>query len=458
VPGRDLHRRPDVTQAKDVSAEDVRASLWFFPSCAAALSLAVTLALLAVRPDPSARWAAWAWPGPADSASTLLQVVATAVMTAMTLTFSLTVVALQLASQQFSPRLLREFARDRLTQAVLALLASTFVVALTGLRGIDPERPLPVLVIALALVLGIASAGALLAFIGHLVRALRVDTMMVAVHKEAAATIADAYPAYDDRSKEPAGDLPGPEDGTLVPAARSGFVRMVDPGMLVRAAAQGGVFLRLGVRPGDHVVEGAPIASAWAADGRGEVPVDDLRGALEQAVEVGFERTVEQDAALGLRQLTDIAVKAISPGINDPVTAGHAVGYCSDLLVRLQGRNLGPQQHVDEAGTPRLVTPDRDLQYYLDLVCAPVRRFGRSEPVVLTALLRLLRDCAVGSHDDREREQIGRQVQLILDDMDDALLPYDADSVRDLARRVQLALLGDVDGAYRDRAGETRSV
>jgi uncharacterized membrane protein len=82
-------------------------------------------------------------------------------------------------------------------------------------------------------------------------------------------------------------------------------------------------------------------------------------------------------------------VKAISPGINDPVTAGHAVGYCADLLTRLQGRHLGWQQHTDDAGTPWLVTPDRDRRY-LDLACAPVRRFGTAEPLLLTALLRLL--------------------------------------------------------------------
>jgi uncharacterized membrane protein len=121
--------------------------------------------------------------------------VATSVMTAMTLTFSLTVVALQLASQQFSPRLLREFARDRLIQVVLAVLVSTFVISLTGLRGLEPDRPPPVLVVALSLVLGVVSALALLAFLGHLVRSLRVDTMMVSAHQEVCATIADSYPS-----------------------------------------------------------------------------------------------------------------------------------------------------------------------------------------------------------------------------------------------------------------------
>lgn len=447
-----------MSRTQDVSAEDVRASLWFWPSVTAACSLVVALVLLTIRPDPESTWATWVWPGDVQSASTLLQVVATAVMTAMALTFSLTVVALQLASQQFSPRLLREFARDRLTQTVLALLVSTFVVSLTGLRGVDPERPLPVVLVAAVLVLGVSSAAALLGFLGHLVRALRVDTMMVAVHKESAQTIADTYPPYGDTSKAPRSDLPGEEGGTLLPSARSGFVRTIAPERLVRAAREHGAFVRLGVRPGDHVVAGAPIASAWPVDGDDDLSPDALDDALVEAVEIGFERTAEQDAALGLRQLTDIAVKAISPGINDPVTSGHALGYCADLLTRLQGRHLGPQQHTDDSGTPWLVTPDRDLRYYLDLVCAPVRRFGRAEPLVLTALLRMLRDCAVAARDDHQRDSIAEQVSLILDDMSDELLGYDAHSVRDLARRTELALKGDVDGAFRDRAGETRSV
>lgn len=99
------------------------------------------------------------WPAGSDVASTLLQVVATATMTATTLTFSITVVALQLASQQFSPRLLREFARDPKIQSILALLVSTFVASLTGLRGMGPEEPTPVLVPALVMALGLASAG-----------------------------------------------------------------------------------------------------------------------------------------------------------------------------------------------------------------------------------------------------------------------------------------------------------
>ncbi|WP_062733936.1 DUF2254 domain-containing protein [Kocuria turfanensis] len=438
-------------------SETLRARLWFWPAVAGAASALLTLLLTTVRPAPGTAWATAVWPGGQDAASTVLQVVATSIMTATTLTFSLTVVALQLASQQFSPRLLREFARDAKIQAVLAVLVSTFVIALTGLAGMGSEAPLPVLVPALTLVMGLVSAGALVMFLGHIVRSLRVDSMMVAVHEQAAATVAEAYLDYEDRSKEPAPGLPGPEGGTLLRAKRSGFVQAIRPGPLVEACAEHGLFLLLGVRPGDHVTEGTPLGSVWTDDGAPAAAGDVLDEAVAQAVEVGFERTLEHDAALGLRQLTDIAVKAISPSVNDPITA-HAIGYCTDLLARLQHRKLGPQQHVDAAGTVRLVTPDRDHRYYLDLVCAPIRRFGAGEPLVLTALLRMLRACAATARDDTQHAQIAHQTELLLQSMDPGLIDSDAEEVREFAGRVHLALSGDLDDAFRDRAGETRSV
>jgi uncharacterized membrane protein len=438
----------------------LRATLWFWPFVAAVVSVVVTILLMMVRPDPGHVWATWAWPSGVDSATTLLQAVAGSIMTATTLIFSLTVVALQLASQQFSPRLLREFARDRVTQIVLAILVSTFVVSVTGLRGMDSDRPLPVLVPAVVLVLGIGSALALLFFVGHIVKSLRVDTMMVSVHAEATRTTRQTYPEYGDQAKEPQLGLPGPDRGTLVASPSSGFIKAIWPDVLVQAAAQHGVFILVGVRPGDHVTVGSPLASIWCDEGAAVTPEVQglIREAVMQAVDLGFERTLEQDAALGLRQLTDIAVKAISPSVNDPITTAHAVGYCADLLVQLQGRKLGPQQHNDENGRPRVVTPDRDHRYYLDLVCAPVRRFGSAEPLVLTALLRMLRDCAVNARDDVQRGNIRAQVGLILESVDAHLLSYDADAVRDLADRVEQALQGNTDDAYRDRAGETRSV
>jgi uncharacterized membrane protein len=103
------------------------------------------------------------------------------------------------------------------------------------------------------------------------------------------------------------------------------------------------------------------------------------------------------------------------------------------------------------------VLPDRDLRYYLDLVCGQVRRYARREPAVLIALLRMLRDAALATRSGEQAEDVRRQVRLVLDEMDSQLLPDDADEVRSVAARVEMALAGDVAAAYTDRAGETRS-
>lgn len=345
-------------------------------------------------------WAQLAWRADADAASTLVQVVAASVITVTTLTFSLTVLALQLASQQFSPRLLREFTRDPVTRWVLSILVATFAIAMAVLRQLHADSPIPQLAVLAVMIGGLASLVALLGFITHIVRVLRVDTMMATVHQEAQSAIKAFYPAHDDnrpRDPDPATTPSGA--GHVISAATSGFVRLVDVDALVTGARRLDVFVQLIVRPGDHVVDGTPMGVAWQRTGG--VPADEeaVDRLVQDCVELGYERTVEQNSAFGFRQLEDIVVKALSPGINDPVTAAHAIGYMADLVVQLLGRRLGATVHGDDEGTAGAVVPDRDIAYYLDLACGQVRRYGRLEPTVLVALLRLLRDAATSSRE-----------------------------------------------------------
>ncbi|MCI3924575.1 DUF2254 domain-containing protein [Paenibacillus sp. TRM 82003] len=434
------------------------AKVWLWPGVAGAVALAAGLVLAQLRPEESSLLSRLAWPGGTDGASTMLQAIAGASISVISMTFSLTVVALQLASQQFSPRLLRDFMRDPWTKAVLAVLVATFVFSLTVLRGMRSDQPPPAAALFIAFALGIASMASVLGFIHHLTRLLRVDTMMLTVHDEALKAIDAFYPSLDDPPRRTPDDLDADwAAGTGIAAVRSGFVRLVDVEALVAAAREHDALVWIDVRPGDHVVTGSPLASAWAP-GLDEQGRAELAERVHEAVALGYERTVEQDSAFGFRQLTDIAVKALSPGINDPVTAAHCVGHTADLLVRLTGKQLGPTVHEDENGTARAVVPDRDLRYYLDLVCGQVRRYGEREPTVLAALLRMLRDVATAARTQEQRAEVERQVRLVLAEVPESMVDADAEQVRDLAERVRTAAAGDVRAAYRDRAGETRSV
>jgi uncharacterized membrane protein len=439
------------------SAESYRSALWVWPVLATVVALPAAVLLARVRPDEGSLLDSL-WPGDPQSASIVLQVVATAVMTALTLTFSVTVVALQLASQQFSPRLLRDFTRDPVTKRVLAVLAGTFVFALTVARDMQGDEPLPTVALAASYLLGIASLVSIVAFIAHITRVIRVDTMMLSVHDETSDAIAAFYPPHDDDS--PTGDQLGLDDaeGQLVVASGSGFVAATDVSRLVECAVAHDAVIRMEVRPGDHVVRHTPIATTWRLHGSTAVDGDELTEAVQAAMRFGYERTLEQDAGFGFRQLEDIAVKAVSPAINDPVTAAHAVGHMSDLLVRLVGRRLGPTLHLDDEGVGRVIVPDRDLRYYLELACGQLRRFGGSEPTVLIALLRMLRDVAASCLDEHQRGEVRRAADLVAGEVGPSVGEADRSAVEDLRARVDAALRDDLRTAFTDRVGETRSM
>jgi uncharacterized membrane protein len=170
---------------------------------------------------------------------------------------------------------------------------------------------------------------------------------------------------------------------------------------------------------------------------------------------IGSERTLEQDAGFGFRELEDIAVKALSPAINDPVTAAHAIGHVGDLLTRLPtGRHLARGCGGDRSGD----RPRSGLRLLPGAGLRPDPAVRQGEPTVLVALLRMPRDVAVAARDEKQREQIAGQAGLVVEAAAASLLPSEHESVRDMERRVRAALEGDDLAAYLDRAGETRSI
>ncbi|MFH0244571.1 DUF2254 domain-containing protein [Streptomyces sp. HK10] len=448
-----------------------RSPLWVWPTVGGTGALAAAVLLDQIRPRRGTG-PANLWPGGRDAASSMLQVVATSSVTVATLSLSVTVVTLQLASQQFSPRLLRRYAHDPVLKAVLTVLIATVVFALATLAFMRSGPSLPVVALFLASVLGVVSLASVLGFLNHIIRRLRVDSMMLDTHRETSDAIRRRHPARDDPSAHvPDAPDPEPARGAVVRARRSGFLRLTDARALVACARGGDTFVRIDVRPGDLIVAGNPVAVVWARDPAGGTPdpgADGTAEEIEAALGTGFERTPDQDVAFGFRQLEDIAVKAMSPGINDPVTACTAVGHMADLLVRLASRRLGDIPHEDDEGIVRVVVPDRDLRYYLDLACGQLRRYSSGEPTVLAALLRMLRDLAAAVREEGggdgwedgggDAAEVRRAAELVMDTMDSSVGPADAAQVHDLHGRVLAALEGRLLDAYTDRGGETRSV
>ena len=201
-----------------------------------------------------------------------------------------------------------------------------------------------------------------------------------------------------------------------VTSRRSGYVQAVRPGVLLSQAARHGACLRLRPRVGEHVVAGTTLAWIWrAAPGDPAPDPQAFSRVLGAGVRIGFERTLEQDAAFGIRQLVDVACKALSPAVNDPYTAVQAVDHLSVIFCALARRPLG--NHVARDGRGAVIVPGRRFGDYLAVMCGLIRRYGASEPTVAHALLRLLSSCAAVAADDPERcAAIEEQARIIVAD------------------------------------------
>ncbi|GAA2047888.1 DUF2254 domain-containing protein [Leifsonia soli] len=398
------------------AAEGVRSRLWPVPVLGVAVALVLGFLIPGMDARVDGRLPGWldalVFGGDASAARTVLDAIATSLMTVTALTFSLTVVTLQLASSQFSPRLLRTFTKDLFVQTTLALFLGTFTFSLTVLRSVrssqeSAEPFVPRIAITVSFVLAIASVVALVLFLGHLAKQIRVETMLAEVRADTSATASSVLAPLD--ASPPAVPLqPGP-NAVQLDADRSGFLLSVDTAAVAALAAEAGGFIAMARSTGDFVVAGTPVATVWK-DESGPLADDELatlRRGLVHALSIGPERTGTQDVAFGLRQLVDVAVKALSPGINDPTTAVHALGHVSALLCELGAYRLGTVTASDADGIVRAEFLHPDFSDYLELAVAQPLHYGAGDPMVVSRLLELLRDLAQTSPPERMHAIIG---------------------------------------------------
>lgn len=343
------------------------------------------------------------WPafgGDADAARSLLGAIASSLITVTSLTFSLTVVTLQLASSQFSPRLLRTFTSDLFVQTTLALFLATFTYALTVLRAVRSAGDagqaefVPRFAVSVAFLLTVASVVALVLFLTHLTAQIRVETMLHNVRRDASSTMRAVLPERERGDVDPQPTLRPPVDAVQVLAVDHGFLTWIEHGDLVAIAVDEGALISLGVHPGAFVVKGTPLGSAWPASGGhfDSEATSRLADRVATCVHTGPERTASQDVGYGLRQLTDVANKALSPGINDPTTAIHALGHISAFLCDLTDRDLGTQALRDDDDRVRVLLHRPDLAAYLDLGISQPRRYGVTDPQVMERIFKVLLD------------------------------------------------------------------
>lgn len=351
----------------------------------------------------------------------MLIVVSSTMITVTGLVFALTIIALQIASNQYSPRLLRNFMRDRGTQFVLSVFVGAFAYSTAGLHTVGVQNPdaaafMPRLAVSGSLGLALASLGVLIYFIHHLSSSIQIDTIMGMIVRETLEVIDNLYP---DRLgyEEPEERCPDPPAWAVtVPSDQSGYIQDVAPEVLVQAAVRQDVVIRLIRMVGDHVIAGTPIAWAWHRSADHAPPEAVLREAIRNSIQVAFERTMLQDVPFGIRRLVDIGNRALSAAINDPYTATQALHHLAVVLCVLSRRRLGDRLYQDEHDTVRVAIPFPTFADYLRLGTEQIRRFGAREPAVARGLVRLLKNVGSSATSKDRRAAAAKNIRLVLED------------------------------------------
>ncbi len=376
---------------------DLQSGLLFRPGVilvgCAGLAVVLPPAERAFLPVLSARLATE--PG---TAQVVLSTLAGSMMTVVSVVYSILLVALSLASMQFSTRVLALLMRDRVSQNTLGLFVGTFVYCLLTLRAVHTEPAyVPGLALSLGLGLALGSLAALVYFIHHIVRGIQANHLVDRIATETEAVIDEVFAAPWDGRAEPS--MPALE-GADVLSTSSGYVQLVNIEG-IRALATGGRQIAL-LRPmGSFVPAGAPLFRVTQPVSEGEAH------ALRATIDVGPVRTMQQDVEFGIRQIVDVALKAISPAVNDPSTAATCIDHLSRLLVRM-GTRAAPA--VDHGGIYVPAPTHADL---VDLAFEQIRQYARSDMAVALRLMRALGDVASAMRSPSGLARVEAQARLV---------------------------------------------
>lgn len=339
----------------------LQSSFWFVPSLIVGGSIAIALALIEADTAGSSRWLE-NWPrlfgAGAAGARGMLSTIAGSMMTVVGVTFSMTLVTLALVSSQFTSRILRNFMRDRVTQAVLGIFAGIFaycLIVLRTIRGADEGAFVPNLAVAFGVVLALGGIGVLIFFIHHIASSIQASSIIASIAAETMAAVDRLFPQAlgqgppeQDEAREPRS--PPECNWQSIAAEKDGYIQSVDNEALLQLAREHRTVVRMERGVGEFVVHGTPLASLALQAAPGEEVVNALRAAYG----IARYRTVEQDCAFGIGQIVDMALRALSPGINDTTTAVMCVDYLSAILARLASRPI-PAAHRHEEGELRVI-------------------------------------------------------------------------------------------------------
>ena len=400
--------------------EALRTNLWLVPSVEVLAAIALYAGTHAIDKavyDGSLTLPSWMVFGTADAARQILTALAAAVITVVGVVFSITIVTLTLASTQFGPRMLRNFIRDRSTQLTLGTFVATFVYATLVLISIGPGSHgadfVPHLSITVSVGLVTLSMAVLIYFIHHIATSIQLPQVIASIAKDLSRAI-DADSGGHGRFVEAGPSvsellLRMAESGGTVPAPNSGYLQFVRHKSLVGLAAEKGAVIRLLHRPGHFVVDGQPMATVWPP-----AAAETVSAALRRAHLTGPNRTLAQDMPFAADQLVEIAIRALSPAVNDTFTALTCIDWLGASLCKITARWEPIRVHRDSHGYVRVITAHVSYRRMIERSFEKIRQAGRGMPAVLIRQLDAITRIVDNTKNEQQRRLLLDQAAMIL--------------------------------------------
>lgn len=409
---------------------DVNSSLWFVPTLLVGTASVLAYILVLLDVSLGHEWLRrypLLFGAGADGARGMLTAIAGSMITVAGLIFSLTLATLAQVSNQYTPRVLRNFMGDRANQLVLGFFVSIFVyclIVLRTIRGGDEGRFIPSLAVAGGLVLALGSIGVLIFFIHHIASSIQASNIIARAARETAAALQSLFPEQLGQEASPAEATGWHEflhEWHPIPAPRSGYVQYIDNNALLAFAREIGGVVRMERGIGSFVAREGPLVSVTTYEGPFARAADEeVQRRLCAAFHIGDQRTLDQDLGFGFRQLVDIALKALSPGINDTTTAIMCVDQLGALLSLLADRKFDEPLRVEDDKV-RVVARSPAFEEYVTLSFNQIRTSAAGNVAVLLRLLNAIETVGQRTTHESRRAALREQAELVRTQADNTL-------------------------------------
>lgn len=403
--------------------EGLRNSFWFLPTLMVSAAVILSLAMIQLDKATTDNWVAllgWTYSRGPEGSRALLSTVAASMMTIASVTFSITIVALQLASSQFGPRLLRNFMRDRGNQVAIGTFIATFTYCLLVLRtvnGTENEQFVPHISVSVGLVLTLASVGVLIYFIHHSAESIQAENVIAAVSRELHQAIDRLYP--ESLGHEPSKQLAEPRRAKLpeafereaqrIASTRSGYLQAIDVNRVIDLAKDRDIILSIEQRPGKFCFKGDDLLRFWPGDRCTDELAEKIRGGFY----FGSRRTLAQDIEFAIDQLVEVSVRALSPGVNDPFTAINCVDRLGTALCTLTERKIPSCYRYDDQGKLRVVTEVSTIPGIVNAAFDQIRQAARHDTAVTLRILESIAAVARHTRDEEFQTALRRQAEAV---------------------------------------------